>query len=80
MPSPRCCSPSPLPICHSKQPPLMLVPLLLVMFLLLVFIVVNLAILSGNVMTLTEPAFPILHRYTHLKLLLLIHCLFLTGH
>ena len=60
------------------QPPPVLVPLLLVPFLLFVFIVVNVAIPSGNTMTLTDPALPILHRCTHLQLL--IHCLFLTGH
>ena len=62
-----------------SQPPPMWVPLLLVLYLLLVFIVVNLAIMSGNAMTITDLALPIPHRYTHLQLLLLIHCLFLTG-
>ena len=57
----------------------LLVPLFLVLFLLLVFIVVNLAILSANAMTI-DPAVPILHKYTHLQLPLLTHCLFLTGH
>ena len=63
-----------------RQPPPMLVPLLLVLFLLLVCIVVSMAIPPGNAMTITNPALPILHRYTHLQLLLLIHLLFLTGH
>ena len=63
-----------------SQPSSMLVPLLLVLFLLLVLMVENLAILPDNVMTTTDPAFPIIHRYTHLQLLLLIQCLFLTGH
>ena len=62
-----------------NQPPSLLVPLLLVLFLLFVFTVVNVAILPGNSMTLTDPAHPILYRDTHLHLLLLIHCLFLTG-
>ena len=61
------------------QPPPMLVPLL-VLFLLPVFIVVNLASLSGNAMTLTDPVLPILYRYTKQQLLLLIYHLFLTGH
>ena len=41
-----------------SQPPPLLVPLLLVLFLLLVFIVVNLAILSGNAMTINRPSSP----------------------
>ena len=62
-----------------SQPP-MLVPLLLVPFILLVFIVLNLAILSGNAMTITDPALLLLHGSTHLQLLLLIHHQFITGH
>ena len=62
-----------------NQPPPVLVPLFLVLFLLPVFTVVSLAILSGNAMISTDPAVPILHRYTYLQLLL-IYCLFLTGH
>ena len=80
MPSPRHCSPSPLPTHHSKSTSSYVGSLLLVLVLLLVFIVVNLAIPSGNAMTIADPALPILHRNTQLQLLLLIHYLFLTGH
>ena len=81
MPSPRHCSSSTLPTHHSKStsscvgspPPPSPVPLA-------VFIVVNLATLSGNAMTITNPALPILCRYTHLQLLLMMYCLFITGH
>ena len=80
MPNPRHFSPPLSLLIVLGQPPPMLVPLFLVLFLLLVFIVVNLATLSGNAMIITDPGLPILYRYIHLQLLLLIHCLLLTGH